>query len=50
MQAITTTFKILLHVAAIAFVLWLVTGGFLWKRSQSDHPAARAISNVIVDT
>lgn len=50
MQAITLTFKLLLHVAALAFVLWLVTGGFLWKRSQSDHPAVRAISNVIVDT
>lgn len=50
MKAITITFKLLLHVAALAFVLWLVLGGFLWKRSQSDHPAVRAISNVIVDT
>lgn len=49
MQTITTTFKILLHVAAIAFVLWLCTGGFLWKRSQSTLPAVRSFP-VIVET
>lgn len=50
MQAITLTFKLLLHVAALAFVLWLVTGGPLWKGRPADLPAVRVISNVIVDT
>ena len=50
MKAITITFKLLLHVAALAFVMWLVTGGFLWKHRQADLPAVRALSNVIVDT
>ncbi|MDO4221646.1 MAG: hypothetical protein Q4C88_05970 [Akkermansia sp.] len=50
MQVVTTTIKLLLHVAALAFVLWLVTGGPLWKGRPADLPAVRTISNVIVDT
>lgn len=44
MQAIRTAYTILAHAAALAFILWLCTGGPLWKGKPAHHPAIKAFA------
>lgn len=42
MQAIRTTATIIAHAAALALILWLCTGGPLWKGKPAHLPAIKA--------
>ena len=41
MQAIKTTAALIGHILGLAFVLWIVTGGPLWKGKPHHQPAIK---------
>ena len=41
MQAIKTTASVIGHIAAAAFVLWIATGGPIWKGKPHHQPAIK---------